>query len=228
MRRINRSVPDSYVEREGAPISRLFGSQAMLAILKDERGMALVMALVLGVIGMLMLASVLFMVRIGTETSGSQKYYEQASTSAHGAMTLFTKEIMQNALAGTPLAGMGATYGTAALTLAPVIADADFTRKLTTSGWIGDGTYPVDDPDATLTLTFPGATPDITVNATVRATSRGNSGTSANVLVGGGVISNSTGTVIPQHIPYLYHVDIRAQSATSTGENARLSAIYAY
>lgn len=231
---INRNIFDNCIEMEikKACTSRLFGSSWMLATLRNERGMALVMALVLGVVGMLMLASVLYMVKTGTDTGSSQRYSEQASTSAHGVMTLVTREIIQNALAGAPLSGMGATYNQANMTLAlgAGSTNATFTSKLTTSGWIGNGIgYPGTDPDAIITLTFPGVSPDIVVNATLRATSRGNSGTSTNVLVGGGVVSSGGGSVItPEHVPYMYHVDIQAQSATSSGENARLSGIYAY
>lgn len=193
-------------------------------IVRNERGVALVMALILGLIGMLMIASLLYMAGTGIWTTGSQKRYKEALESSHGGMNFFAREIIQTGLGGTNLSAMG-TYGNV---LTPLITDANFTAKLTTTGNINDGVYPADPVDATLTLTFTAPTPNIIVNTAILSTSRGNSGTSSNSLVGGGVISNSSGTVTPQHIPYLFETEIQAQSSTGTRERATLSAIYAY
>lgn len=190
----------------------------------NERGMALVMALILGVIGMLMLASVLYVVRTGAWTSGSKKRYQEALASSHGGMNFFAKEIIQRGVEGTTLSDMGSYNGM----LSQVIANADFTKKLTTSGTVTDGTYPNNTLDMTLTLIFPPPNPNMIVDTTILSTSRGNSGTSSNVLVGGGVITGGSGTIAPQHFPYLFQVDIQARSAINTRENARLSAIFAY
>jgi len=193
-------------------------------ILGSERGVALVMALILGLIGMLMIASLLYMAGTGIWTSGSKKRYQTALEASHGGMNFFVKELLQRGLGGDTLSGMG-TYGGI---LAPVVTDANFTAKLTTTGDISDGAYPADTEDAALTLAFAAPTPNIIVNTAILSTSRGNSGTSSNVLVGGGVVSNSSGTVIPQHIPYLFQVEIQGQGAGFSRERAKLSTIYAY
>jgi len=192
--------------------------------LGNERGMALVMALILGVIGMLMLASVLYVVRTGAWTSGSKKRYQEALASAHGGMSFFAKEIIQRGVSGTALSDMGTYNGM----LTQVITSTDFTKKLTTTGIRGDGTYPNGAVDMNLTLTFPAPNPNMVVGTTILSTSRGNSGTSSNVLVGGGVVNNAGGTIAPQHIPYLFQIDIQARSAINTRENAWLSTVYAY
>ena len=235
MRLIKRKIPDTSAKKESAPrpataAGRLFGVPialrlpAMPAILGNERGIALVMALILGLIGMLMIASLLYMVGTGTWTSGSKKRYQIALEASHGSMNFFAKEIIQNGVGGTLLSTMG-TYGG---TLTRIISDADFTKKLTTTGDVNDGIYPNDNPDVTLTLAFTAPTPNIIVNNAILSTNRGNSGTSSNVLVGGGVVNNSSGTVTPQHIPYLFQTDIQGKSAANSRERARLSGIYAY
>lgn len=218
MRLRNPRLPDKN-SSQFATAARLFEAPAKLsAILGNERGVALVMALVLGLVGMLMITAILYMVGTGTWTSGSKKRYLTALEASHGGMNFFTKEIIQNGVAGTSLSAMG-TYGGL---LAPG-PDVNFANKLTTTG-----VYPATPVDATLTLTFQAPTPNIIVNATILSTNRGNSGTSQNVLVGGGVVSNSSGTVTPQHIPYLFQTDIQGQSAVNPRERARLSAVYAY
>lgn len=194
------------------------------AILGNERGIALVMALVLGLVGMLMITAILYMVGTGTWIGGSKKRYQTALNASHGGMNFFAREIIQQVVGGTKLSDLG-DYGGA---WAQFISDDDFTKKLTTTGRIGDVGYPVDNPDATLTFTFTAPTPNMTVNTAVVSTSRGNSGTSSNVLVGGGVVNTGSGTVTPQHIPYLYQTEVQSQSGVFSRERARLSSVYAY
>jgi len=212
-------------------VARLFGVPAALrlpatpSILGSERGVALVMALILGLVGMLMMASLLYMAGTGIWTSGSKNRYQAALESAHGGLIFFAKEIIQRGVGGATLTSMVTPGGI----LTAVIIDADFTKKLTTTGSLGVGAYPpaTANLDATLTLAFAAPSPNMIVNTTILSTSRGNSGTSANVLVGGGVVNNNSGTVTPQHIPYLYQIGIQAQSV-NIQENARLSSIYVY
>ncbi|HIJ90817.1 MAG: hypothetical protein OEV89_08945 [Desulfobulbaceae bacterium] len=194
------------------------------AILGNERGMALVMALILGLVGMLIIASLLFMVGTGIGTSGSKKRYQMALEASHGGMIFFAQEIIQRGLGGDTLSAMGTYDGM----LTQIITDANFTTKLTTTGNINDGVYPAAPVDATLTLTFTAPAPNINVNTAILSTNRGNSGTSSNVLVGGGVVISTSGTVTPQHIPYLFQTDIQGQNAVNSRQRARLSGIYAY
>lgn len=203
------------------------------SILGNDRGIALVMALILGLIGMLMIVSLLYMAGTGIWTSGSKKRYQTALEASHGGMNFFAKEIIQRGVGGTTLFGMG-TYGGIFDPGNPgptdnTAASAAFNTKLTTTGIIGDAGYPVSNPDATMTLAFVAPNPNMTINAAILGSSRGNSGTSQNVLVGGGVVNSNSGTVTPQHIPYLYQTDIQGQSTLLfSRERARLSSVYAY
>ena len=215
------------------PVTRIFGATtafrllATPSMLRNERGIALITALILALVGMLMMASLLYMAGTGIWTSGSKIRYQTALESAHGGLNFFAKEIIQRGVGGATLGDMG-NYGGGVFTLTSLVTNADFTAKLSTTGRVGDGTYPATNPDATLTFTFEAPSPNMIVSTTILSTSRGNSGTSSNVLVGGGVVSNNSGTITPQHIPYLYQTEIQAQNATNPIENARLSAIYAY
>lgn len=229
MRLINRIIPYTPTKKKSAPrpatAARLFGVPAALrfpataAILGSERGVALVMALILGLIGMLMLASLIYMSTTGIGTSGSKKRYQMALEAAHGGTDFFAKEIIQRGVGGETLSAMGDYNGL----LTQKNIDANFTAKLTTTG-----AYPASPADATLTLTFAVPNPNITVKTAILNTSVGNSGVSSNVLVGGGVVNNSSGTVTPQHFPYMFQTEIEAQSVSGTQEKATLSAIYAY
>lgn len=191
--------------------------------LGNEKGVALITALILGLIGMLMIVTLLNMVVTGTWISGSKKRYQTALEASRGDLDFFAKEIIQRGISGTSLSTMGDYTGI----ITGKAADADFTTKLTTTGMVGVGAYPATNPDVRVTFLLTGPNPNITVNTTILSTSRGNSGTSSNILGGGGVVSNQSGTVTPQHIPYLYQIESRSQGAGSQ-ENVILSAIYAY
>jgi len=194
-------------------------------ILGNEKGIVLVMALVLGLAGMLIISALIYMVGTGTWMSGSKKRYQIALEASHGGLNFFAKEIIQRGVGGSSLTAIG-TYGGV---LAPVSTDADFAAKLSTSGNVTDGVYPASTLDATLTMAFTPPAPNLTVNTAILSTNRGNSGTSSNVLVGGGVVTSSSGTVNPQHIPYMFQTDIQGQQGgLLSRERASLSAIYAY
>jgi hypothetical protein len=189
----------------------------------NEKGIALVSALILAAVGMLMTASLLVMVGTGTWFSGSKNRYQKALSAAHGSMNFFAREVVQQGLRGNGVNTLG-NYGGL---LTPAITDARFATKLTTSGNITDAVYPNDPIDATTTFTFPDA-PNMAVNSVILSASRGNSSMSANRLGGGGVVFNQSGTVTPQHIPYIYQTDSQTQDPVFTIESARLSSIYAY
>ncbi|MFT5697348.1 MAG: hypothetical protein ACI8ZB_000196 [Desulforhopalus sp.] len=207
----------------------------MIRLVNNESGLALVSALMLGVIGMLLIASLMLMTDSGTLLSGAKKRYQMALDSAYGGMDFFTKEVIQRRLGGTTLATMG-NYGGL---LTPSIIDADFNTKLTRTGYIDDPapllplplypTRPVPDaPDFTITFANFPSNPNIAVNTTILRTARGNSGTSSNVLQGGGVVNNNNGAVTPLHIPYLYQTQTVGQAAANPRENATLQSVYAY
>lgn len=205
--------------------------------INNQHGVALVTALMLGVFGMLMVMALVYLVTTSVWTSGAKARYQRALDSAHGGIRFFVSEIVQRGVAGTQLTNMGA-YGT--MNVVPGISNANFAAKLTTTGFVNDpaedasrpypdnspgSPAPNDFPDVTATFNMPNGA-NITVNNTILSTSRGNSGTGGNLLLSGGVVNNSSGTITPQHFPYLYQVQTQGQGAAN--ENARLSGIYAY
>jgi len=194
-------------------------------ICNNDKGIALVSALILGSIGMLMVASLLLMVGdTGSWISGSKTRYQVALAAAHGGMNFFVKEIIQKGLRGDSLTktALGDYDG-----LLAMISDANLPKKLTETGRLGVGTYPGNKPDVTMTFAIPNG-PNITINTTIKSTGRGNSGTSSNILEGGGVVDNNSGKITPQHIPYIYQIETEGQNAANSIKYARLSAIYAY
>ncbi|MCL2791061.1 MAG: hypothetical protein FWD79_10515 [Desulfobulbus sp.] len=190
--------------------------------LDNEDGIALVTALMLGLFGMLLVAALLLMVRTGTWMSGSQKRYQTALAAAYGGNDFFVKEVIQRGIGGADLNANN--YGGLLL---PVATNDYFDQKLRTTG-----NYANDPVDAIITFAAPQGAPQgaaITVQATIVGTSKGNSsGSAAPPLSTGGVVNNGSGTMTPQHVPFLYQVRAEAQNAAHTIERARLSSLYVY
>lgn len=206
-------------------------------IIQNERGIALITTLILALIGMLMVSSVIYMVQTGVWASGSKKHYQLGLDVAHGGLNILTKDAVQAGIQGRALSTIG-NYGGL---LTGTTSDACFSQKLTlsTRDWdrnscnLEDLANPQSNPDLRFTFRFPAPQPNIpqlnmVVNAKIVNTGRGNSSTSQNVLETGGVVNNNSGTVTPQHIPYLYQIEVLAQSANNSKERAWLSALYAY
>lgn len=192
-------------------------------ILGNEKGMALVMSLVLGLIGMVMLLSLIYMVGTATWIGGAKNRYLTALASARGGMDFFTKEIVSRGLGGTSLGSMGTYGGLVSTGGFGFTSDANFLTKLTTTG-----SYAIATPDARFTFANPSGGPATVVDSTIGDSSLGNSGVAANVLQGGGVVNNNAGTITPQQIPYLFRTENSARSAAGTNENARLSSLYVF
>jgi len=234
MRLIEQKISATPAKKKSAPnlatAGRLFDLPAALrfpatpTILGNEKGVALVMALILGLVGMLMITSLLYMARTGIWTSGSKNRYHTALETTFGGMNFFTNETIQQGLGGTALSAMG-NYGGM---LTQVISDGNFIKKLTTAGNVTDGTYPANNPDVTLTFLNTAPTPTLIVNNAILSTSRGNSSLSGTQLVTGGVGEGSSAQTFGLHIPYLFQTETTTQQAINPREKARLSAMYSY
>lgn len=208
----------------------------------DERGFALVTALVLSAVGMLITITLLLMVNTGTWFSGSQARYQQKLSSAYGGIRFFAREIMERCLQGTTLTTLLSSDDTydpqnsGALKVSAATTSSKFKTKLETTGTVKDGydedaTISTNDTvDLTMTLSFP-STPDLNVESGILSTSLGNSSANSttNNLQGGGVVNSTSNTITPQQIPYIYEIDTRTtNSVSSNKETAELSSIYIY
>lgn len=201
------------------------------SIIRNEKGVALITALVVAVIGMLITASLLIMVDTGTWFSGSQIRYLKALSAAHGGMQFFAREVLQRCLQSKNLSSLS-SYD--ALNLTAQISDAKFKGKLETTGTVDDG-YPdaavaiatTDTVDTTITLSFSN-TPNMAITSGILSTARGNSSQSSNNLVSGGVVNNQSNTITPQQIPYTYQIATEAKGSVNSGESATLDSLYIY
>ena len=224
---------------------------------RNEKGIALVLVLVLALIGLAMVAALIFMVTQGTSLSGAMRFYSTADEAAVGAAELTSEYILNRgemAILGFG-SGTGCNCGIAA---DPTVA-ASYTDNIDNNtgarscrcdkicnptGHYNDGgsTLCADEDTGTAGLQIsvnPLASADgflilgaYTITYKIVDTVAGNT-TSGSVvtpgtLVGQGVVAASGGTYSPPHFPFLYRVEVLARRTSNPREVAQTSMLYAY
>lgn len=217
-----------------------------MKILRNEKGIALVMVLVIAMIGLAVVAALLYLVIQGTGISGSHRFYRTADEAAVGGADVAAGFIRGRGDAGSqlliglnavlPTDIMGATQKCLQEKLLTARGGADL---LTAGNWGNCGGLALDvsaNPTASPDLRF--ETPAVPGMQSYRVfvkivdTVAGNSQTGGIVtqgeLYGAGVTTSNAGEVTPPHIPYLYRVEVQAEDANNPRERARYTGLYVY
>ncbi len=200
--------------------------------IQNERGMALVTALLLTLISLAIILALLYVITQGIQTSAANKRYQNALEASYGGTEVFTKEVIPQVMTGTSLAAVAA-----ALPLDPGNAGC-FSTKLNfaTALWgaacSNDArtSDPKTAPDVTIRLRGPrGQANFYNVYAKVIDTLPGNSDASGieNLDSAAGVAYGNAG-VSPKHMPATYHIEVQGEQTNNPQEKARLSVLYAY
>jgi hypothetical protein len=224
-----------------------------LRVLKSEKGIALVMVLILALISLAIVSAMLFIVTQGTVISGAQKFYRSAEEASVGAAELST-EYMSNrgtfTLLGVSLPnGCNCGDPTVATDNTELIAGVatrtcrcDKMCNSTSDWWVGTETYSCDENTGVAGLQVdvdPKTNPDFSypvgnyrVYTKIVDTVRGNSdvgGIVASGELGGSSVSSSTaGVVTPPLTPYLYRMELLAEAAANPRERSKISVLFAY
>lgn len=214
-----------------------------MKIVRNQRGIALVLVLILALIGLAMVSALMFMVTQGTSLSGAMRFYRTADEAAVGAAE-FTGEYILNRGAMAALgAALGCNCGDPAI-YTDTVPDTCRCRKICnpTSQYNASGTACVDEDGTTAGLQIsvdPSANSDgsvplgaYTVTYKIIDTVEGNtepgSIVASGTLIGSGVITSSGGVYSPPHFPFLYRVEVMAQRTTNARERSRISMLYGY
>jgi hypothetical protein len=218
----------------------------------NEKGIALVMVLILAMISLAIVSAMLFMATQGTVISGAQKFYgtaEEASTGAAELSTLYlsTKGTF-NLLSVGITSGCNCGDPMNAGDNTDLSAGGDRTcrcDKLCNSkdDWVASADdWSCDENTSVAGLQVdlnPAANPDFTfalgnytVFTKVVDTVRGNTDLGSIVTsgeLGGSAVSSGAGGIItPPHSPYLYRMEVQAQATANPRELSRISVLYAH
>jgi len=189
--------------------------------LADERGVALLLVLLLSAVALVTIGGLLYLLARGGFLSGQQKRYATALEAARGGMEVALQVIADRGGTDTSLYTnfvLGPNLATKLST--PTSAWDNTVDRTTTIDPSNPATY-----DMRFDLAGTGGT--YRVFAKIVDTVEGNSGADTGLL-NKGVVSSGSAEVIVVNVPYLYTVEELAESTTNPSERAKLSVLYQY
>jgi hypothetical protein len=213
---------------------------------KSENGVVLLMVLILSAIALAIMTALIYMITIGTQTSGMQKRYRTALEAGIAGSDVLAQVIeargdISSLTALSPnITVPAACTGTSINSGVPYtgIQTKIMTSMTGTSGtanWSAScNSYLKTDPtnSTTYDLTFNvGNNPQYTVYAKIVDTVEGNTGgahsSGSNLHSKGVVATYGSGEIEVMSIPYLYTIEIDAENASSSSkERAKLQVLY--
>ena len=199
--------------------------QAPRSKLRNNKGIALVMILILAAIALAIMAGLIYMITAGTQISGMQKRYKTALDAGFGGADITFQLI---AARGDPFDSATETL----LNYHRSLSDTCLADKLNkeTADW-----DVACDKSTTVSSSFNdmyfdlGAIgyPTYRVYSKIVDTVEGNSGADEGLL-SKGVVASGSGEVTVVSMPYLYTIEVDAENPNNTAERAKLSILYQY
>ncbi|GFE61357.1 hypothetical protein [Geobacter sp. AOG2] len=205
----------------------------MNRLLAKQDGIALVTALFMTLISLTIVMAVMYMISQNIQQTGSSKRYKTALEASYGGTDIVMKEILptvlKNYASATLVTDLQSSF--AGVNLEVRATQTCLQDKLSkgTSDWdpaCSRYPDPKSTPDMTMQLQATGGQ-RYTVYSQIVDTVFGNTDTSGLQLEGAGV-AESLSVITPQHIPYVYRMEVQAQKETNAVERANMSVLYAY
>jgi hypothetical protein len=210
--------------------------------LRTERGVVLVMVIVLSAVALLIMTTLIYMITTGTQVSGLQKRYKTALDAGIGGGDVFYQLIgLRGETAGTNAftANLNSFSLNSAVTTGGgctgVLSSATYTGwavKLITpsTSWVNcDRSIHIDPATpTTYDMKFElGAATKYSVYAKIVATTAGNTGGDS-TLANNPVVNSNSGEVAVVARPYMYAIEVVSQNSARNDERAKLSIVYQY
>lgn len=198
---------------------------AGLRVLGSERGIALVMVLILAAIALGVMTGLVYILVSGTQISGMQKRYRTAQEAGLGGADITYQLIAARGNPNIPLTGFSLPAmnvdGVDCLTWKLTKSTAAWPAKCSSTQSINPAVA------ATYDMTFQlGAGPTYTVYSKIIDTVEGNSGGDEGLLKGG--VVSSTGEITVVSVPYLYTIEVNAENVANPAERSKYSLLYLY
>jgi hypothetical protein len=190
----------------------------------NEKGIALVMVLILSAIALAVMAALVYMLTSGTQISGMQKRYRTALEAGVGGADVTFQLITARGDPGIPLNNF-------IITASPVCLNDKLNSS--TSDWdhTCSSSLAIDPNDpATYDMSFELGTPGFPtykIHSKIVDTVEGNSGGDYG-LTKTAVVATGQGEITPVSIPYLYTIEIDSQNVANPTERAKYSILYQF
>lgn len=200
--------------------------------LKDNRGIALITALMLTLLTLTIIMALLYVVTQGIKATGQNKKYHSALDATYGGSEIVVKDIFPLVLQNFASAGLTTTVQNAFAGVQLAVANQNcLQNKMTnpTSGWpsgCSNTPDPKKSPDMTMILQANTGNPFM-IYSKIVDTIPGNSDTSGLQLEGAGVAESSS-ILTPQSFPYIYRMELQGERQGSATAQANIEVLYAY
>ncbi len=192
----------------------------------NEKGIALVMVLILSFIALAIMAGLIYMITSGTLISGLQKRYETAREAGIGGAEIVYQIIAariddpaQIETEFSFLSNFDVTATQACINNKLLRATSDWPTDCDKSMTVGASSH-----DMYFEI---GTDPSYRVYSKIVDTVEGNSGGDEGLL-GKGYVASGSGEVTVVHRPYLYTIEVQAENQANPSERAKLSILYQY
>lgn len=203
--------------------------------LENNKGVALVTALMLTLISLTIVMALMYMITQGTTVSASHKRYKTALEAGYGGTELFVKDILPHVLKNyeNPNLSTSVSAAFASTNLQLIATLSCMQSKLTqpSSQWpagCSNTADPKQSPDMTFHLMANDPNvPPFTIYSKIIETLIGNSDLSGLQLEGAGVAEAQSG-ITPKSFPYLYRIELQGERSATAGAQANLEVLYAY
>lgn len=194
----------------------------------NQKGIALVMVLVMSAISLSMMTGLVYMVTNMTQISGDQKRYKTALEAGFGGADVILDMIGERGVPvisglsnfSVPAENVG---GTDCLTPKLLNTTTDWPTACNANLTIDPATTSTFD----LTFTLGAAPMEYIIHSKIVDTVEGNTGGDEG-LVTCGVVCSNPGEVKVVKVPFLYTVEVNAENTTNSAERAKLSILYQY
>ncbi|HJV36911.1 pilus assembly protein PilX [Geomonas sp.] len=204
-----------------------------MVCLRDQKGAALVTALMLTLLALVISSTLLYTVMAGSRLSASHKRYRTALAAAKGGVEVLGEEIVPRLFQLESLNSLQSNFASINLHL----PQYDCLRQkidTQTSQWTFCAVDPVPAdpsvmPDATFKLSSNQGR-DFQISAKIVDTVPGNSDKSGmDFLELGGSVASRDEIIHPRHVPAIYNLSVQGvREGGANQEKARLSVLYAY
>lgn len=217
-----------------------------MVTLRDNKGIALVTALLFTLISLGIVMALLTIVIQGTRVSAANKSYKTATEAGYGAVDLISRDILPSIFKGTFDTAYKTSMVNAVSMAFPI--EACFNQKVSSSTALWDPTVCTGQPTSLIAaqsydMTFNMKATNDPVGFKVYTkiidtrcggdTAAGQPCTNSDAsgidyLDSGGGVTSSSGTVTPMHRPAYYRIELQSERAVNPKEKAQMSVLYAY
>jgi len=217
-----------------------------MAALHNNKGMALVTALLFTLISLGIIMALLTIVIQGTRVTAASKSYKTATEAGYGAVDVISRDILPAIFKGT-FDTAYKTNMTDAIDMAFPL-EACFNQKVSRSTDLWDPLVCTGQPkslvatqsyDMTFNLKATNDPVGFRVFTKITDTRCGgdtaagqpctnSDGSGIDYLDAGGGVTSSAGTVTPQHRPAYFRIEVQSERAVNPKEKAQMSVLYAY